>query len=152
MALNRSGSANIPYPRRSEIRASHLQGGAGKLQGDVRSAAFAHGRGGGHEDTEAGQLDLDYHRASPDQSGDQDRNARSFFGRRFILGAGAGWSAEEMADYGIAFEDRWKWVRECVLAMRQIWGNEIAEFDGEMVKFPPMWCGPKPVKGGKLLS
>lgn len=73
-----------------------------------------------------------------------------FSGGRFILGAGAGWSAEEMADYGIAFENRWKWVRECILAMRQIWGNEIAEFDGEMVKFPPMWCGPKPVKGANL--
>lgn len=73
-----------------------------------------------------------------------------FSGGRFIVGAGAGWSAEEMADYGVAFEDRWKWVRECVLAMREIWGNEIAEFTGQMVKFPPMWCGPKPMKGSRL--
>jgi probable F420-dependent oxidoreductase len=71
-------------------------------------------------------------------------------GGRFILGAGAGWSAEEMADYGVAFADRWKYVRECVLAMREIWGNEIAEFKGELLGFPAMWCGPKPVKGARL--
>lgn len=73
-----------------------------------------------------------------------------FSGGRFILGAGAGWSAEEMADYGVAFENRWKYVRECVLAMREIWGNEIAEFKGELLGFPAMWSGPKPVKGARL--
>jgi alkanesulfonate monooxygenase SsuD/methylene tetrahydromethanopterin reductase-like flavin-dependent oxidoreductase (luciferase family) len=67
-----------------------------------------------------------------------------------ILGVGAGWSAEEMADHGVAFEDRWKYVRECVLAVREIWGNEIAEYKGEMINFPPMWCGPKPVRGARL--
>jgi probable F420-dependent oxidoreductase len=71
-------------------------------------------------------------------------------GGRVIVGVGGGWSAEEMADYGMAFKNRWKWVRECVLAMRQIWGNEIAEFDGEMIKFPPMWSGPKPLQEGGL--
>lgn len=69
-------------------------------------------------------------------------------GGRLIIGVGAGWSAEEMADYGIAFDDRWKWTRECVLAMREIWNNDIAEFDGEMVKFEPMWSGPTPFQAG----
>ena len=27
---------------------------------------------------------------------------------RFLFGIGAGWNAEEMADHGIAFKDRWK--------------------------------------------
>lgn len=69
-------------------------------------------------------------------------------GGRVILGVGAGWSAEEMADYGIEFKDRWKWTRECVLAMRDIWNNEVSEFSGEMIKFDPMWCGPKPIQPG----
>lgn len=69
-------------------------------------------------------------------------------GGRVILGVGAGWSAEEMADYGIDFKDRWKFTRECVLAMRAIWNNEISEFSGEMIRFEPMWCGPKPVQPG----
>ncbi len=71
-------------------------------------------------------------------------------GGRLILGVGAGWSAEEMADHGVSFENRWKYVRECVLAAREIWGNEIAEYRGEMISFPPMWCGPKPVRGAML--
>lgn len=65
---------------------------------------------------------------------------------RVVLGIGAGWSAEEMADYGVEFAKRWKLVRETVLAMSEIWKNEVAEFEGEMVKFEPMWCGPKPLQ------
>ena len=71
-------------------------------------------------------------------------------GGRVIIGVGGGWSAEEMADYGVTFKDRWKVVRETVLAMREIWGNEIAAFDGELIKFPPMWSGPKPINGARL--
>jgi probable F420-dependent oxidoreductase len=69
-------------------------------------------------------------------------------GGRVILGVGAGWNAEEMADYGVDFKDRWKWVRESVLAMRQIWTNDLAEFHGDMVNFGPMWSWPKPVQPG----
>jgi probable F420-dependent oxidoreductase len=69
-------------------------------------------------------------------------------GGRVILGVGAGWNVEEMADYGIDFKDRWKWVRESVLAMRQIWTHDLAEFHGEMVNFGPMWSWPKPIQAG----
>ena len=65
---------------------------------------------------------------------------------RVILGVGAGWSAEGMADYGVEFSKRWKWVRESGLAMREIWSNEVAEFEGELIRFEPMWCGPKPIQ------
>jgi probable F420-dependent oxidoreductase len=71
-------------------------------------------------------------------------------GGRVIIGVSGGWSAEEMADYGVRFEDRWKVVRETVLAMREIWGNEIAAFDGDFIKFPSMWSGPKPINGARL--
>lgn len=67
---------------------------------------------------------------------------------RFLFGIGAGWNAEELADYGVDFKQRWKVTRESVLAMRQIWGNEEAKFYGDYVKFPPMWCWPKPVQPG----
>lgn len=69
---------------------------------------------------------------------------------RVIVGVGGGWSAEEMADYGVDFKDRWKVLRERVLAIRTIWGNEVATFDGEFVTFPPMYCGPKPINGSRL--
>ena len=42
---------------------------------------------------------------------------------RFLFGIGAGWNAEEMADHGVAFKDRWKVTRERVLAMRERGGG-----------------------------
>src|SRR6059036_4301762 len=51
-------------------------------------------------------------------------------GGRFLFGIGAGWNAEEMADHGVAFQDRWKVARERVLAMQEIWHTDVAEFHG----------------------
>jgi probable F420-dependent oxidoreductase len=67
---------------------------------------------------------------------------------RFLFGIGAGWNAEEIADHGVAFKDRWKVTRERVLAMREIWTKEVAEFHGQFVNFDPLWCWPKPVQAG----
>ncbi len=67
---------------------------------------------------------------------------------RFRLGIGAGWNAEEMADHGVEFKDRWKTVRERVLAMKEIWTKEVAEYHGKFVNFDPMWSWPKPLQAG----
>ncbi len=67
---------------------------------------------------------------------------------RFLFGIGAGWNAEEMADHGVAFKDRWKVTRESILAMKEIWNEEVAEFRGQFVNFGPLWCWPKPMQSG----
>ena len=67
---------------------------------------------------------------------------------RFLFGIGAGWNAEEMADHGVAFKDRWKVTRESILAMREIWTKEMAEFHGQFVNFDPLWSWPKPLQAG----
>ena len=67
---------------------------------------------------------------------------------RLILGVGAGWNAEEMANHGVAFEQRWSVLRERILAMRAIWSAEEAEFHGTHVDFDPLWSYPKPVQSG----
>jgi probable F420-dependent oxidoreductase len=67
---------------------------------------------------------------------------------RFLFGIGAGWNAEEMADHGVEFKDRWKVTRERILAMREIWTKDVAEYHGKFVNFDPMWCWPKPVQEG----
>ena len=67
---------------------------------------------------------------------------------RFILGIGAGWNAEEMENHGTSFDDRWKILRERVLAMKTIWSNEEAEFHGDYVDFDPVWSYPKPKQVG----
>jgi probable F420-dependent oxidoreductase len=69
-------------------------------------------------------------------------------GGRVELGIGAGWNVEEMENHGAQFKRRWKIVREKILAIRQIWTQEAAEFHGEFVNFDPIWSFPKPVQPG----
>jgi probable F420-dependent oxidoreductase len=69
-------------------------------------------------------------------------------GGRLILGIGGGWNAEEMENHGTNFKSRWKILRERILAMREIWSKEAAEFHGEFVNFDPIWSYPKPVQAG----
>ncbi|HAK53653.1 MAG TPA: LLM class F420-dependent oxidoreductase [Gammaproteobacteria bacterium] len=67
---------------------------------------------------------------------------------RFILGIGAGWNQEEMENHGADYKNRWKIVREKVLAMKEIWNNDEAEFHGDFVDFDPIWSWPKPKQAG----
>jgi probable F420-dependent oxidoreductase len=65
---------------------------------------------------------------------------------RFLFGIGGGWNAEEMEHHGTAFKSRWRVLRERVLAMKEIWTKEEAEYRGEFVKFDKMWSFPKPAQ------
>lgn len=65
---------------------------------------------------------------------------------RFLLGVGAGWNPEEMANHGTAYDSRFRLLKERVLAMREIWTHAEAEFHGEFVDFGPLWSYPKPVQ------
>lgn len=69
-------------------------------------------------------------------------------GGRTIIGIGGGWNAEEMANHGVDFKNRWKMVRETVLAMKTIWREDEPEFHGEFIDFDPMWSYPKPSQTG----
>jgi probable F420-dependent oxidoreductase len=68
-------------------------------------------------------------------------------GGRVLVGIGAGWNAEEMADHGTRdFEHRFKLMRERVEAMKEIWTKERAEYHGDLVDFDPLYAWPKPVQ------
>ena len=69
-------------------------------------------------------------------------------GGRLILGIGAGWNREEMENHGADYKHRWQVVREKILAMKEIWTRDEAEFHGEYVNFDPIWSWPKPVQAG----
>ncbi|MCZ6856239.1 MAG: LLM class F420-dependent oxidoreductase [Gammaproteobacteria bacterium] len=69
-------------------------------------------------------------------------------GGRVLLGVGAGWNVEEMANHGVDFTKRWRVLRERILAMRAIWTEEEAEFHGEHVDFDRLWAYPKPAQAG----
>jgi probable F420-dependent oxidoreductase len=65
---------------------------------------------------------------------------------RVLFGVGAGWNAEEMEHHGTVFATRFRVMRERVLAMKEIWTKDEAEFHGEFVRFDRIWSYPKPVQ------
>ena len=67
-------------------------------------------------------------------------------GGRFTLGIGFGWNEDEMQDHGVDYKRRRDMAREHMLAMRRLWEDEVASFDGEFVNLPPSWSWPKPVQ------
>jgi probable F420-dependent oxidoreductase len=67
-------------------------------------------------------------------------------GGRFTFGIGFGWNQDEMEDHGVDYRRRREIGREHVLAMRRLWGDEVASFEGEFVHLPPSWQWPKPVQ------
>jgi probable F420-dependent oxidoreductase len=64
----------------------------------------------------------------------------------FTLGIGVGWNEDEMEDHGVDYRRRREVGREHMLAMRRLWEDEEASFDGEFVQLPPSWSWPKPVQ------
>lgn len=67
-------------------------------------------------------------------------------GGRVDLGIGYGWNIDEMEDHGVVPSTRRALVREKVLAMKGLWRDEVAGFDGEHVRFEPSWSWPKPIQ------
>ncbi|HXR37384.1 MAG TPA: LLM class F420-dependent oxidoreductase [Candidatus Binataceae bacterium] len=69
-----------------------------------------------------------------------------YSGGRVIFGIGAGWNAEESAVMGVEFRRRWVMTREYIKAMKELWTKDESAFDGKFVKFPPVYCYPKPIQ------
>jgi probable F420-dependent oxidoreductase len=67
-------------------------------------------------------------------------------GGRVLFGVGAGWNVEEMANHGIDASQRFGQMRERVEAMKAIWTQDEASYDGSYVSFERIWCWPKPVQ------
>jgi probable F420-dependent oxidoreductase len=67
-------------------------------------------------------------------------------GGRFTLGIGIGWSREEFEALGVPFERRGARTAEYVAAMRTLWRDDVASFDGEFVAFDSVRVNPKPVR------
>lgn len=67
-------------------------------------------------------------------------------GGRVTIGAGFGWNTDELEDHHVPPAKRRTVLREYVEAMRALWTQEEAAYDGEFVKFGPSWAYPKPVQ------
>ncbi|KMS84716.1 LLM class F420-dependent oxidoreductase [Prauserella rugosa] len=66
-------------------------------------------------------------------------------GGRVTLGVGFGWNTDELADHGVPPAKRRTVLREYVEAMRTLWTQDEAAYDGEFVRFGPSWAWPKPI-------
>src|SRR6201991_3522364 len=71
-------------------------------------------------------------------------------GGRFTLGVGVGWSREEFDALGIPFQRRAARTAEYVAAMRTLWRDDVASFDGEFVRFDSVRVNPKPLVGRRI--
>ncbi len=67
-------------------------------------------------------------------------------GGRVTLGAGFGWNTDELADHGVPAGRRRTVLKEYVEAMRALWTQDEASYEGEFVSFGPSWAFPKPVQ------
>jgi len=72
-------------------------------------------------------------------------------GGRLLLGVGAGWNLEEVAAHGLDPSQRFSALREHVEAMRALWTQEVAAYNGRHVRFAAAWSWPKPVKPIRVL-
>src|SRR3984957_14630463 len=68
-------------------------------------------------------------------------------GGRLTLGVGGGWSREEFAALGVPFEHRAARTAEYVAAMRTVWHDDVASFNGKFVGFASIRVNPKPAHG-----
>jgi probable F420-dependent oxidoreductase len=69
---------------------------------------------------------------------------------RVVLGVGIGWLEEEFQAIGIPWERRAQRTRECIDAMRSLWGEDVSAYRGEFVKFEGVRSFPKPARGAKV--
>ncbi len=69
-----------------------------------------------------------------------------YSGGRVLWGIGSGWMKEETKIMGGDPERPWAQTKEGVLAMKELWSKDVAEFHGRYFDFPPVRCYPKPAQ------
>ncbi|MGI8554694.1 MAG: LLM class F420-dependent oxidoreductase [Dehalococcoidia bacterium] len=72
-------------------------------------------------------------------------------GGRIVLGAGAGWMAEEFSILGSPpFAERGAVMDEYICVLRTIWTEQRPQFAGRYTSFQEMGVNPKPVQSGGI--
>ena len=66
---------------------------------------------------------------------------------RFTLGLGIGWQGEEYAAVGAAFTERGARLEESIAAMRTLWADSPATFEGRFTSFRAVHSQPQPIDG-----
>ena len=65
---------------------------------------------------------------------------------RLEVGLGIGWSRTEYAAVGAPFEGRGARAEEFLAALRALWTDDVASYQGEFYRLPPARMAPRPVQ------
>lgn len=65
-------------------------------------------------------------------------------GERIILSTGVGWMRREFEALGVDPKKRGALTTETLRVLRHLFANEVASYDGELVRFPPFVFLPRP--------
>jgi probable F420-dependent oxidoreductase len=68
-------------------------------------------------------------------------------GGRMELGVGVGWLEEEFDAIGVPFAERGRRTDDGIAAMRALWAEDRASYDGEFTSFTDCISRPQPVRG-----
>jgi len=69
-------------------------------------------------------------------------------GGRVLLGVGSGHAKPEFRTLGAPYERRGRFADEAIGALRAAWRNEVASYDGELVRFRDVMVSPRPAREG----
>lgn len=73
-------------------------------------------------------------------------NIDQLSGGRVILGVGVGWAEQEFAALNVPFNKRGAMTNEYLAAIKALWSQDQASFDGEFVQFNGVDTSPRPVQ------
>ena len=83
---------------------------------------------------------------SPLETAKACANIDRLSGGRFILGVGVGWAAGEFDILGVPFNRRGAMTDEYLDAIKVLWTEDVASFEGEFVSFKDINTAPRPVQ------
>ena len=73
-------------------------------------------------------------------------NIDQLSGGRFILGVGIGWAEQEFQALGVPYHQRGAMTNEYLEALRLLWSQDVATFEGRFVSFREVNTAPRPVQ------
>jgi len=73
-------------------------------------------------------------------------NIDQLSGGRLLFGVGVGWSQQEFAVLGVPFHKRGALTDEYLAAIKTLWTNDVASFQGRHVAFQEVHTAPRPVR------
>jgi probable F420-dependent oxidoreductase len=73
-------------------------------------------------------------------------NVDQLSGGRLLFGVGVGWSQQEFTALGVPFNRRGALTNEYLAALKTLWTNDVASFQGRYVAFTDVHTAPRPVR------